>query len=1203
MRWVEALFKGKAVWAKVDDGGQLVLDEGKASIRYQNDQGAKVYNPWPNNITLAGDAGAGGPPPEAAEPPLEQTEEPAQSPSTDFSRQTIDWAVPAGFQDAQRVFLQSSGRLEPDLSDHTPRWTHACISYNPTLVSDVVLTQEQKTVLYVAERILGRGYAPPVDPACRTEIAKVRDPEAVDSPSNTPDLSWESPDGSEEEVLFLELMMDTDFLPREWLPHLHLQVPFFSLLAQDSGQGRVDFAFYPPRDQGRAIVIEIDGHQHENPEQAQIDRERDQNLNLHGHRVLRFTAQQVRHREPAIGEEIRALLSERELPDRTDDAAVAAAQAARVAVDLVRLGMLPVDGGYWRVRTAGPQDEAVAAGLRMIQRLLRALGALYRTQIGPDSLELGSQVKDPHLILDWSSDPPWFGAVKTSEDGVPVVAVRPTYLPGWSRLPTQEWVPPDPTVETAHLTTLLRSVFPKNSEFWEGQEEGIRRILSGEDTLVLLPTGGGKSLVYQFSGLLMPGLTLVVSPLLALMNDQIDNLQRAGFERCAEISSRTTEAGQTHEIQRQLETGTYVLCYVSPERLQMEDFRDALRQVAGLMPVPSIIVDEAHCVSEWGHNFRTAYLNLGRIGRVIGRRGPGSTPAIIGLTGTASRAVLRDVQRDLGIQGIDAVITPETLDREELNFEVRWGPSNNKARMLNLAITCLPDRLDSTNARFWSDRGKDGLNSGIIFCPHIRGPYGVKRVAQDLMEGNALNVAVSDYSGNLTSTERTDRAREFKADEIRVLVATKSFGMGIDKRNVRFTIHYGFPQSLEALYQECGRAGRNRQKAHCVVIASVDNPDRAHELLDPGTEVTDVRNSVAGRPQSPDDVTRGLWFHTNAFKGTRHEVDQVDSVLIQLGDLSEGGTVDLSYRRANKKDTDEAKKNIEQALYRLLLLGVCEDFTVDYQNNRIKAYKTPASLEQIRENILNYVSAYSRGRATTIRDQLGELDSVGDIRDAILQGVEVVIEFIYSTIELGRRAALRATWDWCQKDPEQLRSELLLYLQETEFTQDVLALLEDDEFALDEWAVMVGRVSSSAHLKSLEATFARTAEDYPDHPMVLALRGVSMFALGKGQSPEAAQYLEAALGFVAGQYAGNVNPLRFRHWLLELFEWLERPDPNPMSVLRSLCRGDDGEFSRWLVGSDRPDEQRLVGLVRLMTIATEDLKGINKVLSPGRQHG
>ena len=338
MPWVDAFFRGDSVLAEVDDDGQLVVQNGRVPFKYLGNPN-RIYRAARQNIRLPNDGGDIDLPPDAAEPALDQAEEPAQSPSTDFSRQTIDWAVPAGFQDAQRVFLQSSGRLEPLLWSHTPRWTHACVSYDPTLVSDVALTPEQKTVLYVAERILGRGYAPPVDSACRAELKKARDAEAIDSAANTPDLSWESPDGSEEEALFLELMMDTAFLPREWLPHLHLQVPFFSLVPQDGGQGRVDFAFYPPADQGRAIVIEIDGHQHENPDQAQIDRERDQSLNLHGHRVLRFTTQQVRDRDPAIGEEVRALLDERDLPDRTDDAAVAAAQAARVAVDLVRLGM------------------------------------------------------------------------------------------------------------------------------------------------------------------------------------------------------------------------------------------------------------------------------------------------------------------------------------------------------------------------------------------------------------------------------------------------------------------------------------------------------------------------------------------------------------------------------------------------------------------------------------------------------------------------------------------------------------------------------------------------------------------------------------------------------------------------------------------------------------------------------------------------
>lgn len=658
MPWVDAIFDNgngpREVLAQVGEDGQLVVENGRVPHRYPGNP--RIYQGARRNITLVNDgAGGNGQPPTEDEPQADPHTPATQTTTVDFSTRTIDWAIPSGFQQERRIFLQSSGRLDPVVSEHLPRWTHACVCYGQDIVSEVRLTPEQRTALYIAERILGRGYAPPVDPVCREEIlASVGEP---GGPRST-EVSWESPDGSEEEELFLQLMMDDQLCPPEWLPHLHLQVPFHHLVAGAGEFRRVDFALYPPSGRGQAIVIEIDGGQHQTPAQQEVDQERDNRLHTAGHRVLRFTTEQVREQAPNIGEEIRSHLSEFNLGSTTEDGAVAAGQVARAAVELVRLGVLPADQDVWRVRTKGSHGVAIAAGLRMVQRMLDALGPLYRAAVGPKKLDIGPSVAEPDIILSWSADEPWFGAVQTVEDGVPLVSIRPTYLPGWSRLnlPTQEWVGPDPLVDVSHLTTLLRCVFPKNLEFWQGQEAAIRRILGGEDTLVLLPTGGGKSLVYQLSGLLVQGLCLVVSPLVALMEDQLDNLFRAGFERCAVISSNTTDAGQTKNIQKQLASGAYVLCYVSPERLQIQDFRDALSAVSLQMPVPAIIVDEAHCVSEWGHTFRTSYLTLGRTGRRIGRRSHGVQPAVVGLTGTASRNVLRDVQRELDIRGIDAVM-------------------------------------------------------------------------------------------------------------------------------------------------------------------------------------------------------------------------------------------------------------------------------------------------------------------------------------------------------------------------------------------------------------------------------------------------------------------------------------------------------------------------------------------------------------------
>ena len=185
---------------------------------------------------------------------------------------------------------------------------------------------------------------------------------------------------------------------------------------------------------------------------------------------------------------------------------------------------------------------------------------------------------------------------------------------------------------------------------------------------MLLPTGAGKSMAFQLASMLMPGICLVVAPLVSLIEDQLDNLRGVGIDRAVGITRRLSPKEKQAAL-RCLGRGSYVFCYVAPERLQMDDFREALRAITAGSSISLIAIDEAHCVSEWGHDFRTSYLNVARNARRFCERDR-IVPPLLGLTGTASRSVLKDVQHELGIEDFGAVITPRSFDREELDFRV-----------------------------------------------------------------------------------------------------------------------------------------------------------------------------------------------------------------------------------------------------------------------------------------------------------------------------------------------------------------------------------------------------------------------------------------------------------------------------------------------------------------------------------------------------
>jgi hypothetical protein len=233
---------------------------------------------------------------------------------------------------------------------------------------------------------------------------------------------------------------------------------------------------------------------------------------------------------------------------------------------------------------------------------------------------------------------------------VPLFQVFDLVFPGEIAAPLSSAMPSKITEPSeTDAKWLLYYIFRKE-QFWEGQWQAIERALRQKDSVVLLPTGGGKSLAFQLAALLLPGRCVVVDPIISLIDDQIDNLRKVGIDRTVGITGQIQSSQEREQILRAFSSGHYLFCYVAPERFQITRFREALRALTVVTPISLIAIDEAHCVSEWGHDFRTAYLNLGRVSREY-CQSQGAVPPLMALTGTASKIVLKDVQRELKIQG------------------------------------------------------------------------------------------------------------------------------------------------------------------------------------------------------------------------------------------------------------------------------------------------------------------------------------------------------------------------------------------------------------------------------------------------------------------------------------------------------------------------------------------------------------------------
>ena len=336
------------------------------------------------------------------------------------------------------------------------------------------------------------------------------------------------------------------------------------------------------------------------------------------------------------------------------------------------------------------------------------------------------------------------------------------------------------TMETPH--SILKKFFGYDS-FRPGQEQIVQRLLAGQDVLAVMPTGAGKSICYQVPALLLPGITLVVSPLVSLMKDQVGALVQAGVA-AAFLNNSLTDNQKALMLHRARE-GWYKIIYVAPERLEMPGFQRFVQE----QQISMVTVDEAHCISQWGQDFRPSYLRIQAFVDSLPTR-----PVVGAFTATATAHVRDDIRTHLALR--DPYEVTASFDRPNLYFATQRAlPSEKPRRLLELVL-------------------QEGNNAGIVYCSTTKQVDETARLLQ------SRGIRAAAYHAKLDTDTRRRNQDDFLYDRVQVMVATNAFGMGIDKPNVRFVIHYNMPKDLESYYQEAGRAGRDGQPSRCTLLYS-----------------------------------------------------------------------------------------------------------------------------------------------------------------------------------------------------------------------------------------------------------------------------------------------------------------------------------------------------------------------------------------------
>jgi len=688
-------------------------------------------------------------------------------------------------------------------------------------------------------------------------------------------------------------------------------------------------------------------------------------------------------------------------------------------------------------------------------------------------------------------------------------------------------------------------------DFRPGQFEIITASLTNEATLGLMPTGGGKSLCFQSIGAFESGCCVVVCPITALVRDHVAELNKFGFQETAEFISSELQGSARTFVQKKFDAGKLKFLFVSPEKFQQVEFRQSFKSNFENGLINRVVIDEVHCISEWGHEFRTSYLTLAQTIRSLA-----PTLPIMCLTATAAVKVIEDIKIEFNIPD-ECILYFMDRSRKELSFEV--VATQNKANKLKEIIenSYKSGKVDELGAFVVFgqtvdtnpfSRGIDDIYSDLkntfkkqtIACFSGKQPKNWK----DNYPSFFSNINCDYKNNNTFDRYKQEVQKLFKKNQIDGIVATKAFGMGVNKPNIRLAVHYGMPASMEALYQEAGRAGRDQLPAYCVTLFAKERNLKSY-VHDRKISLEQLRKIGDEIKNDKGDFSQHLYFLTSSNKTIAAELEECISELNKWREQSKSDAVIVNEPKA--KDGKKTKRVKEKIIFRLKQLGFVKDWTVEnFVAGIYRVLWKDQEIDQLSESIFKTISKYS-GEQAELKEYTEKLANARSLstEDCERELIRVLLEWNYNHFVYQRRQSLKNLYEACEnfENNEIFKDKLENYFR----TKKAFSTLPDllnvsiSEAVPEVSALLLtksGNLRTKAQLTSLSASVLRFLESYQSNVSLNLLSGLLRLLQNDFENIDGRQRFESFLK--------ELGPFsEAKQVLLSLIELIQKFGPEP----------------------------------------------------------